>query len=154
MTAAEHEQQQLPTAWLEEYMRWMYDGTPPTMNSRGQRYYHQNMLYEANSVISVTPKASRLRKGGLIYTQLYGSVKQFTDAVRRKLFDNDGLEEMALDLGLRRGARNVAGGHRREVQIIELACKVSKRRARAAIRDSMRRSIGVREEHRITWKLF
>ena len=108
------------------------------------------MLYEASSVTSVTPKESKLRKGSLIYTQLYGSVKEITDAVRCKLFDNDGLEEMALDLGLRRGARNVAGGHRREIEIIELAYKAGKRRARAAIRDSMRRSFGIREEHRIT----
>ena len=139
---------------LEEFMQWMYDGQPPSIKSEGQRYYHQNMLYEASSLTSVTPKASQLRKGGLIYSQFYGSVKEVSDAAKCKPFDNDGLEEMALDPQLQRAARNVAGGRRREAQIVEWAYKASKRRTRAAIQDSKQRSFGIREEHRITWDLF
>ena len=138
---------------LEEYMKWVYDGKPPSVRAKGQRYYHQNMLYDASSLTSVTPKKSILRRGGLIYSQFYGSVKEMTDAAKCKPFDNDALEEMALDPQLRRGFRNVAGGHRREAKIIELAYKASKRRARAAILDSKQRSFGIREEHRVTWGL-
>lgn len=138
---------------LEEYMRWMYDGQPPSVRAQGQQYYHQNMLYDASSLTSVTPKQSVFRKGGLIYSQFYGSVKEMTDAAKRKPFDNDALEEMALDPQLRKAARSVAGGHRREAQIVELAYRASKRRARASILDSKRRSFGIREEHRVTWGL-
>lgn len=139
---------------LEEYMQWMYDGKPPSPRAQGQRYYHQNMLYEASSLTSVTPKQSVLRQGGLIYSQFYGSVKEMTDAARCKPFDNDALEEMALDPQLRRGFRNLSGGHRRDAKIVELAYRASKRRARAAILDSRTRSFGIREEHRVTWGLF
>jgi hypothetical protein len=139
---------------LEEYMQWMYDGKPPSSRAEGQRYYHQNMLYEASCLTSVTPKKSALRQGGLIYSQFYGSVKEMTDAAKCKPFDNDALEEMALDPQLRRGLRNLSGGHRREARIVELAYRASKRRARAAILDSRKRSFGIREEHRVTWSLF
>ena len=139
---------------LEEYMQWMYDGQPPSAKARGQQYYHQNMLYDASSLTSVTPKQSKLRKGGLIYSQFYGSVKEMVDASKCKPFDNDALEEMALDPQLRRAAQSIAGGHRREAEIVEMAYRASKRRARAAIMDSKRRSFGIREEHRVTWQLF
>jgi len=56
------------------------------------------MLHKAYALTSVTPKRSRLREGGLIYSQFYGSVKEISDASKCFPFDNDGLEEMALDL--------------------------------------------------------
>ena len=139
---------------LEEYMQWMYEGQPPSHRAQGQRYYHQNMLYDASSLTSVTPKKSRLRQGGLIYSQFYGSVKEMTDASKCKPFDNDALEEMALDPQLQRAASNVAGGHRRQTRIVEMAYIASKQRIRWAVLGSMRRSFGIREEHRITWDLF
>ena len=53
---------------LEHYMQWMYDGEPPAIHSQGQRYCDQHMLREASSLTSVTPKRSKLREGGIIYT--------------------------------------------------------------------------------------
>lgn len=139
---------------LEHYMRWMYDGEPPAMHARGQRYYDQNMLYDASSLTSVTPKRSKLREGGIIYSQFYGSVKEISDASKRMPFDNDGLEELALDPQIRQGARSAAGGHRRDAKILERAYCASKRRTRDALLDAVRKSFGIREEHRITWSLF
>lgn len=55
------------------------------------------MLYEACSLTSETPKQSKLREAGLLYSQFYASVKELFDASKCKPFDNDGLEEMALD---------------------------------------------------------
>ena len=53
---------------LEKYMMWMYDGQPPAVGSRGQRYYNQNMLCEASSLTSLPPKRSpfsrRVNDGG------------------------------------------------------------------------------------------
>ena len=138
---------------LEEYMRWMYDGQPPK-SGRGQLYFHQNMLHDAASLTSVPPKKSKHREGGLIYSQFYSSVKEISDATKRFPFTNDGMEEMALDPQIRRGARQTAGGRRRDAKIIELAYLASKRRTRDALTACRQKSFGTREEHRITWDLF
>lgn len=112
------------------------------------------MLYDAASLTSVTPKRLRHQEGGLIYSQLYSSVKEIVDATKRFPFTNDAMEEMALDPQIRRGARQVAGGRRRDERIVELAYLASKRRTRDALTASRRKSFGIREEHRITWALF
>ena len=137
----------------EEYMRWMYDGRPPKMG-KGQQYFCTNMLFEATSLTSVPPKRSKQHEGGLRYTQMYPSVKEISDATKCFPFTNDGMEEMALDRQIRKGARQAAGGHRRDAKIVELAYLASKRRTRDALTDSRKKSFGTREEHRITWALF
>ena len=55
------------------------------------------MLYEASSLTSVTPKLLKLKKSGLIYSQFYGLIKKITNASKCKPFDNNALEEMALN---------------------------------------------------------
>ena len=132
----------------------MYDGQPPSAKGRGQRYFTQNMLYEASSLTSVTPKRSKLRDGGLIYSQFYSSVKEVSDATKCFPFENDGLEELALDPQIRQGARHASGGHRRDAKILERAYCASKHRAYHALLDSRKKSFGIREEHRICWSLF
>ena len=137
----------------EEYMRWMYDGRPPKMGD-GQNYFYTNMLGDASSLTSVTPKRSKQREGGLIYSQFYASVKEIFDATKCFPFNNDGLEELALDPQILKGAREAAGGRRRDARIIQLAYLASKRRTRDALTDSRQKSFGIREEHRISWDLF
>ncbi|KAI7226593.1 hypothetical protein KC330_g8763 [Hortaea werneckii] len=82
---------------LERYMNWMYDGLAPSKKGEGQRYYTQNMLYDAESLTSVTLKRSKHREGGLIYSQFYNSVKETYDANKCFPFTNDAMEELALD---------------------------------------------------------
>ena len=101
------------------------------------------MLYEAATVTSVPPKNSGLFQGGIRYVQLYGSVKEAWDAAKSKPFDNDGLEEMALDPHIRQAAHQLAGGRRREAKIIERAYCASKRRTHEALRDSRHKSFGI-----------
>lgn len=138
---------------LEKYMQWMYDGQPPRLGN-GQLYFSQNMLHDASSLTSVTPKRSKQREGGLIYSQFYSSVKEIVDATKHFPFTNDAMEEMALDPQIRRGARQAAGGHRRDARIVELGYLESKRRTRDAVNASRKKSFGIREEHRISWELF
>ena len=69
-------------------------------------------------------------------------------------FNNDGLEELALDPQILRGAREAAGGRRRDARIVQLAYLASKRRTRDALIDSRQKSFGIREEHRVSWDLF
>ena len=81
---------------LRRYIQWMYNSTPPSAGTEGQCYYSQNMLYEACSLTSVSPRRSKLRHGGLIYSQFYGSIKEVADASKCFPFSNDGLEELAV----------------------------------------------------------
>jgi hypothetical protein len=84
------------------------------------------MLYDACSLTSVILRQSKLREGGIIYTQFYALVKEISDANKRMPFDNDGLEELVLDPQIRQGARHLASGRRRDVKIIERAYQGSK----------------------------
>lgn len=71
------------------------------------------MLYDAGSLIHVTLKHSKQRKGGFIYNTLSstGSVKEIVDASKCKPFDNNAVAKRAIDPLLRQAARNVAGKH-------------------------------------------
>lgn len=138
---------------LESYMSWMYDGQPPAIG-KGQEYFGQNLLQDACSLTSVSPKRSQQHQGGLIYTQMYQSVKEVTDATKLFPFANEALEEMALDPQIRRGASQAAGGRRRDVEVVERAYLASKHRVWNALAASRGKSFGIREEHRITWELF
>ena len=136
---------------LEQHLQWLYDGSRPRS---GQTFYHVSMLRDACNLTSLTPKRSRLRQGGLIYSQFYSSVKEMTDAAKSYPFQNDGLEEMALDPQIRQGARNAGRSlGRRDLPVIEKAYHASKRRTLFALTDSCNKSFGVREEHRIAWPL-
>lgn len=138
----------------ERHARQIYDGRPPKKGGRGQYYYTQNMLGEAGSLTSVPLKRSLLYQGGIRYFQMYASVKEVWDAAKSIPFDHDGLEEMALDPQIRQAARNMQGGHAREVHVVERAYEASKRRAYQSITDSAQKSYGIREEYRISWRLY
>lgn len=138
---------------LESYMKWQYDDKLPANNGPGQQYYPQSMLWEAGCLTSVTPKKSRLRAGGLIYSQFYGSVKELYDTMKVYVFDNPGLEELALNPGIRDGLDSYRRGRRQDVQTITAAYVHSKKRLCANLEGSVDKSFGVREEHRISWKL-
>ena len=169
------------------------------------------MLRDACSLTSVAPKRSRHRRGGLIYTQLYSSVKEISDASKQFPFANDGLEELVLDQSFIGGnrevrdrtiqagphkdvnkeedffnrttryykfvedkdipallrlvskpdfmqdpnaARHTVGGRQPSLEIIKKAYIASKKRAMAALVASVRKSFGIREEHRVSVDLF
>jgi hypothetical protein len=137
---------------LKQHLQWMYDGRPP---SDGQRFYTQSMLRDACSLTSLYPKRSLLRKDGLVYSQYYNSVKEVTDAAKTRLFQNDGLEEMALDPQIRQGACHAARmAGSRSVKVIRNAYCASKRRVNVAVAGALQKSFGIREEHRVSWSLF
>jgi len=136
---------------LEHHLRWLYDGAPPRS---GQTFYNACMLRDACSLTSLTPRRSRLREGGLMYSQFYHSAKEMVDAAKSYPFQNDGLEELALDPQIRQSA-HAAGGNtgRRDFDVLKRAYLASKRRTHVALTDSRQKSFGIREEHRISWPL-
>ena len=139
---------------LRYYIREIYDSHPLVEGHDSQRYFDQNMLHDAASLTSIIPKQSRLRRGGLIYIQIYGLVKEILNATKCMPFNNDNLEELALDSQIRQRARHTAGGHRRDAKILKRAYCASKRRTRDTLIDSQKKSFGIREEHHILWALF
>jgi hypothetical protein len=112
------------------------------------------MLYNASGLTSVTPKQSMFRQGGLIYSQFYNSIKEVYDAARYFPFGKDALQELALDLQIRKGAHNAGRGSYKDTKVLISAYCESKRRVREAILASTNKSFGTREEHRINWTIF
>jgi hypothetical protein len=104
---------------LSKYIQWMYDGNAPAAGGHGQRYYTQSMLHDACSLTSVTPKRSMLRSGGFDIQPVLWFCQEVYDATKQYPFDNDGLEELALDPQIRQGARHAVGGNRREAKVIK-----------------------------------
>jgi hypothetical protein len=138
----------------EKYMKWMYDGQPPSARGPGQQYYTQSMVRDTGSLTSLTPKTSKHRQGGLIYSQHYNSVKEIYDAQKCFPFANDAMEELALDPHIRRAANSALGGSGRDIRTVEAGYVASKRRAHHALQAARRKSYGLRAEHRVTWAVF
>lgn len=138
----------------ERHAQLIYDGHPPAKGSAGQYYYPQNMLADSGSLTSEPTRKSLLYRGGVRYFQLYNSVKEVWDAAKTMPFNNDALEEMTLDPDIRQAARGVTRGHAREAHVVEASYRASKHRARIALKDSQRKSFGLREEYRVSWRLF
>lgn len=139
---------------LEKHAQNLYHGRPPAKGSRGQYYYSQNMLFDSGSLTSIPPKSSQLYQGGVRYLQVYGSVKEIYDAAKCFPFDNDGLEEMALDPQICAAARDAQRGQARNIQIIQTAYLKGKQRTSEGLQDAKHKSFGVREEYRVSWRLF
>jgi hypothetical protein len=96
---------------------------------------------------------SQYRRSGLIWTQFYSSFKESLDAAKTYPFDNEAIEGLAIDPGVRRALASLAGVAPQNVEVLKTAYSHSKVRLYRAMRDWRDRSMGVREEHRITWPL-
>jgi hypothetical protein len=136
---------------LKAYLEWLYNGKVPKSN---QNIYHNVMLRDACDMTSLTPRRSRLRRGGLLYSQFYSLTKEVIDAAKTFPFQNPGLGELSLDSRLRSSAENIVGSSRRSGVIIKEAYIASKRRCHFSLLESSQKSFEIREEHRISWPLF
>lgn len=132
---------------IRHHLNQLYDGDIP---KSGQNFYHESMLRDAGSMTTLTPPGSRLRRGGILYGQMYGLTKEIIDAARTFPFQNPDLRHLALDTELRNGVHHICGKARSANNITERAYLASKRRCHYGFADSKRRSFGVREEYRIS----
>lgn len=112
------------------------------------------MLRDAGSMTTLTPPGSRLRRGGILYGQMYSLTKEIIDAARTFPFQNPDLRHLALDTELRNCVHHICGKARSANNITERAYLACKRRCHYGFTDSKQRSFGVREEYRISWVLF
>ncbi|KAF4424746.1 hypothetical protein F53441_14217 [Fusarium austroafricanum] len=135
---------------IRHHLGQLYDGDIP---KSGQNFYHESMLRDAGAMTTLTPVKSRLRRGGILYGQMYSLTKEIVDAARTYPFQNPDLRHLALDPQLRHGLQSISG---KPVlcNITDRACLASKRRCHYGLADSKQRSFGVREEYRISWGLF
>ncbi|KAM5359955.1 hypothetical protein ACJA88_014995 [Fusarium oxysporum] len=135
---------------IRHHLGQLYNGDIP---KSGQNFYHESMLRDAGAMTTLTPVKSRLRRGGILYGQMYSLTKEMVDAARTYPFQNPDLRHLALDPQLRNGIQSISG---KPVlcNITDRAYLASKRRCHYGLTDSKQRSFGVREEYRISWSLF
>jgi hypothetical protein len=112
------------------------------------------MLRDAGSLTTLTPACSRLRRGGVLYGQMYNRTKEVIDATRTFPFQNPELRQLALDSQLRNSAQSIRRMSPWAKRVTEHAYLASKRRCHTGLMDSRRRAFGVRVEYRILWALF
>jgi hypothetical protein len=87
---------------------------------------------------------------GLIYSQFYALIKTPFDTSKAYVFDNDSLENLALDPGYVRSLQQQGGAVTFSKAVCEWAYLHSKKRAHANLVDNRWKSYGIREEHRMS----
>ncbi|KID83860.1 AT hook, DNA-binding motif protein [Metarhizium guizhouense ARSEF 977] len=117
-------------------------------------FYPFSMLHKSGSLTIETGSRSPLRKAGLLYTQFYPSVKEVFAAGNVYPFTNAAIETLALDKKLRRTWELVGGGLSHQPAALMKAYLYTKLRCHYALHGSVRKSFGLREEHRISRALF
>lgn len=125
------------------------DGSKAKGNPTQTRYPWATMRDTMGLTLFAAPRGAETRDG-LIYSQFYGSIKTPFDSSKVYVFDNDSVENLALDPGYVRSLQQEGGGITFSKGVCEFAYLSSKRRAHANLLDNRWRSYGVREEHRIS----
>jgi hypothetical protein len=112
------------------------------------------MLHDTGSLTLETRQSSPQRQAGLLYTQFYSSVKEVFAAGDAYPFSNPALETLALDPQLRKTWQYVGGGLSHDPIALIRAYLNMKQRCHAALQGSYMKVFGLREEHRISLRLF
>lgn len=110
-------------------------------------------LRDAGSQTITAAHSSKQFKAGLVYSQFYNLIKTPFDTTKIYLFQNENLENIALDPAYVRSLEQ-AGGATAFSQASGIKSYLhSKDRAHINLRDYASWSLGIREEHRITYEL-
>lgn len=117
-------------------------------------FYPFSMLHGSGSLTIETGPRSPLRKAGFLYTQFYPSEKAIFAAGNIYPFTNGAIETLALDKKPRRIWELVGGGLSHQPAALMKAYLYTKLRCHYALHGSVRKSFGLREEHRISKALF
>ena len=87
---------------------------------------------------------------GLIYSQFYALIKTPFDSAKVYIFDNDSVENLALDLGYVRSLQQEGGSITFSKAVCEFAYLYNKKRAYANLVDNRWKSYKIWEEYRIS----
>ncbi|OBT54137.1 hypothetical protein VE04_06765, partial [Pseudogymnoascus sp. 24MN13] len=141
------------TCCLEAYRR-----TQTTLNPNGKRakgnlrstaYPWATMRDTMGLTMFAAPQGTEARDG-LIYSQFYGLIKTPFDSIKVYIFDNDSVENLALDPGYIRSLQQEGSGITFSKGVCAFSYMHSKTRAHANLVDNQWKSYGTREEHRIS----
>ncbi|KAH7471845.1 hypothetical protein FOMA001_g13281 [Fusarium oxysporum f. sp. matthiolae] len=119
-----------------------------------QMFYPFSMLHDTGSLTVETGQRSSRRKAGLLYSQFYPSVKEVFAAGNVYPFTNTAIETLALDKKLRRTWELVGGALSHQPAALMKAYLYTKLRCHFALLGSIKKSFGIREEHRVSNGLF
>ena len=125
------------------------DGSHAKGTPKRTVYPWATMRDTAGQTLFAAPHGQESRDG-LIYSQFYGSIKTPFDSSKVYVFDNDSVENLALDPGYIRSLQQEGGGITFSKGVCEFSYLHSKKRAHANLVDNRGKSYGIREEHRIS----
>jgi hypothetical protein len=125
------------------------DGSPAKGNPKRATYPWATMRDTTGQTFFAAPHGKE-RQDGLVYSQFYNLIKTPFDTTKVYVFDNEALENLALDPGYIRSLQQEGGGITFSKAVCEFGYLHSKRRAHANLLDNRWRSYGIREEHRLS----
>ncbi|HEV2644800.1 MAG TPA: hypothetical protein VGU46_00395 [Acidobacteriaceae bacterium] len=116
------------------------------------RYMWATLRDAGSQTITAAP-TSQAFKDGYVYGQFYNKVKAPFDSAKVYIFNNENLENIALDPAYVRSLNRAGGSAAFSQQAGLLSYLASKNRAHVSLEGSQHKSYGVREEHRISLAL-
>ena len=125
------------------------DGSAAKGNPKCTTYPWATMRDTIGQTFFAAPQGTE-SQDGLIYSQFYALIKTPFDTSKVYVFDNESLENLALDPGYIRSLQQEGGGITFSKGVCEFGYLHSKKRAHANLVDNQWRSYGIREEHRIS----
>ena len=125
------------------------DSSPAKGSPRETTYTWATMRDAVGKTFFAAPNGKETQDG-LIYSQFYELIKTPFDTSKVYVFDNESVENLALDPGYVRSLQQEGAGITFSKRVCEFAYLHSKKRAYANLLDNRWKSYGVREEHRIS----
>ncbi|KAF2279842.1 uncharacterized protein EI97DRAFT_438948 [Westerdykella ornata] len=138
---------------LESYARTcvklLEDGKRAQGSPQVATYPWATMRDSMGQTLSTVPRGQE-NMDGLVYSQFYANIKTPFDDSKVYVFDNEAIENLALDPGYVRSLQQQGGSATFSESVCKASYLHSKRRAFSNLRDNQRRSYGIREEHRVS----
>ncbi|KAJ4330976.1 hypothetical protein N0V95_009970, partial [Ascochyta clinopodiicola] len=138
---------------LESYTRTrvklLADGKQARGSPQVTTYLWATMRDLMGLTLSTKPRRQE-NMDGLVYLQFYGTIKLLFDVSKVYVFDNQAVENLALNPGYVRSLQKQGGGISFNKKSCAAAYVHSKKCAAINLRDSQRQSYGTREEHRVS----
>ena len=117
-------------------------------------HYPFATLKDTGGLTIASQYGSLAERSGLVYTQFYNLVKNAFDAAKVYPFENEALENLALDPDYVESLKHVGkGANTFSTKVCRTSYLHSKQRTHAALLDNQWRSFGTREEHRLSLAL-
>ncbi|KAF2622933.1 hypothetical protein BU25DRAFT_451613 [Macroventuria anomochaeta] len=136
-------------AYYKSRVVLLADKKPARGNPHRTVYPFATTRDSTNQTLFASPSGKE-RADGLVYSQFYGLIKTPFDTSKAYIFQQDALENLALDPGYIHSLQQEGGGITFSKAVCEKAYLHMKQRAHVNLRDNLQRSYGIREEHRIS----